>query len=70
MNNEEIRQWIKDNIVMQEEAKVITEQSVSAFNQSVATGRIEPFVEFGDARKIRLYLKSDLEEYAKNKKKN
>jgi len=68
MNNEEIKKWIKENLVMQDEARTITGQSVSGFNQSVATGKINPFVEFGEVRKTRLYLRSDLEEYAKTKK--
>lgn len=68
MNNKEIKKWIKENLVMQDEARTITGQSISAFNQSVATGKINPFVEFGEARKTRLYLRSDLEEYAKTKK--
>ncbi|BCJ86436.1 hypothetical protein [Effusibacillus dendaii] len=68
MNKDEIKKWIKDNLVMQDKARTITGQSVSAFNQSVATGGIVPFVEFGYARKTRLYLREDLEEYAKNKR--
>ena len=68
MNKEEIKKWIKENLVMQDEARNITGQSVSGFNQSVATGRIVPFVEFGETRKTRLYLRSDLEEYARTKK--
>ena len=68
MNEESIKGWINDNLIMQDEARAITDQSVSAFNQSVATGRIKPFVEFGGKRKTRLYLKRDLEEYAKNKR--
>ncbi|TES56204.1 hypothetical protein E2L07_05835 [Halalkalibacterium halodurans] len=68
MNKEEVRKWIKENLVMQDEAKDITGQSVHGFNQSVATGKIEPFVEFGAVRKTRLYLRADLEEYARNKK--
>jgi len=68
MNNEEIKKWIKENLVMQDEARAITGQSVSGFNQSVATRKINPFAEFGEARKTRLYLRSDLEEYAKTKK--
>ncbi|MFB4471791.1 hypothetical protein ACDI16_02335 [Oceanobacillus caeni] len=68
MNNEEIKKWIKENLVMQDEARTITGQSVSGFNQSVATRKINPFVEFGEVRKTRLYLRSDLEEYAKTKK--
>lgn len=69
MNNEEIKQWIKDNLIMQDEARSITGQSVSGFNQSVATGRIKPFVEFGKTRKTRLYLRKEVEEYARLKKK-
>ncbi|MCU6709374.1 hypothetical protein M6D81_11710 [Paenibacillus sp. J5C_2022] len=68
MNNEEMKRWITDNLVMQDEARTITGQSVSGFNQSIATGRILPFVEFGEARKTRLYLRSELVEYAKNKR--
>lgn len=69
MNNEDIKKWINENLVMQDEARQITEQSVSAFGQSVSTGRIMSFVEFGEKRKTRLYLKSDLEEYKNNKRK-
>lgn len=70
MNNEQIKQWINDNLVMQDEARQITEQSVSAFNQSVATGKIMPFVEFESGKRtIRLYFRSDLERYRKNKRK-
>lgn len=68
MNSEEIREWIQNNLVMQDEARTITGQSVTAFNQSVSTGRIQHFVEFGEARKTRLYLRGELEVYAKNKK--
>lgn len=68
MNNEDIKKWIKENLVMQDEARQITGQSVSGFNQSVATGQIVAFVEFGEARKTRLYLRSEIEEYAKKKR--
>ncbi|WP_019156823.1 hypothetical protein [Robertmurraya massiliosenegalensis] len=68
MNNEEIKKWIEENLVMQDAAREITGQSVTGFNQSVSTGKISPFVEFGEVRKTRLYFRKDLEEYAKNKK--
>ena len=69
MDKQQIRAWITDNLVLQDEARHITGQSVSAFNQSLQTGRIKPFVEFvSGSRTIRLYLKTDLEEYAKNKR--
>lgn len=68
MDKKEVKQWIENNLIMQDKAKEITKQSHSAFNQSVATGQIQPFVTFGEARKTRLYLKSDIKEYARNKK--
>lgn len=68
MNKEEMKKWIEENLIMQDAARAITGQSVTGFNQSVSTGKIIPFVEFGEVRKTRLYLKADLEEYAKNKK--
>ena len=69
MNTEEIKNWIYENLVIQDEGIKITGQSTSGFNQSVRTGMIKPFVEFGEKRKTRLYLRSDLEEYAKTKRK-
>lgn len=68
MDKETARKWVQENLVMQDEARAITGQSSPGFNQSVATARILPFVEFGDVRKTRLYLREDLELYAKNKK--
>jgi len=69
MNNDQVKNWIENNLVMQDEARTITGQSVSGFNQSVTAGSIKPFVEFGEQRKTRLYLRSDLEKYAKTKRK-
>lgn len=68
MNKEAVKKWIATNLVMRDEAETITGQSGSAFGQSLATGKIAPFVEFGESRKTRLYLREDLEQYAKNKK--
>lgn len=68
MNNSEIKKWINNNLVMQDEARSITSQSKTAFNQSVQNGKIQPFVEFGTVRKTRLYLKEDLELYRENKR--
>lgn len=68
MNIEEIKKWIEENLVMQDEARTITEQSVSAFNQAVQTEKIKAFAEFGKSRKTRLYLRSEVEEYARNKR--
>ena len=68
MESSEIKKWIEENLVMQDEARSITEQSVSAFNQSVQAGKIKAFVEFGELRKTRLYLRSELEDYATRKR--
>lgn len=67
MTNEKIKEWIDENLLIQDEARKITDQSRGGFNQSVATGRLKPFVEFGEVRKTRLYLREDVEHYAKNK---
>lgn len=69
MDKNKIRQWIIDNLVLPDEARKITDQSIHGFNQSVRTGKIVPFVEFlSGKKKFNLYLREDLEEYAKNKK--
>ena len=67
---DELKQFMNDNLVNQQEAIKITHQSKTAFSQSLTTGKIKPFFETegkGPA-KVRLYLRSDLEEYAKNKR--
>lgn len=69
MDRADIKRWITDNLVLQDEARHITGQSISAFNQSVQTGRISPFIELESGKRtIRLYHREDLEEYAKNKR--
>lgn len=68
MDIEHYRKWCEENLIMQNEARAVTDQSAGAFTQSVATGNIKPFIEFGSARKTRLYLRSDIEYYAKNKR--
>lgn len=68
LDKELVREWIKKNLVMQDEAMKITGQSRSAFMQSLQSGRIHSFVEFGQKRKTRLYLREDMEEYKRNKK--
>lgn len=68
MNQQEIKKWIEENLVMRDEAMRITGQSVNGFQQSILSGKIKPFVEFGNKRKTRLYLRKELEEYKKTKK--
>ncbi|MCQ6288174.1 hypothetical protein [Bacillus cereus] len=68
MKKNKVKTWIEQNLVMQEEARTITGQTTSAFNQSVQNGKILPFVEFGTIRKTRLYLREDLEAYKVQKR--
>lgn len=70
MDQEKIKKWMEENLVTKKEAAAITDQSLNAFNQSVKMRLIEPFFEKGDntSSKVRLYLKSDILDYAKNKR--
>ena len=71
MTNEEIKKWLYENLLTKEQSRQITNQSAGAFNQSVNLGRIKPFFETNGngVQKVRLYLKKDIEDYAKNKRK-
>ncbi|MBE6173687.1 helix-turn-helix domain-containing protein [Enterococcus mundtii] len=66
----EIQQWGKKNLLTRQQAAKITGQSYTAFSQTIKTGKIKPFFEFGDSGPsvVRLYLKSDIEEYAQQLK--
>lgn len=68
MNEDKIKKWIEDNLIQRSEAIKITGQADSSFGEALSAGRVKPFVQFGNKRITRLYLKSDIEEYAKNKK--
>ena len=62
---------MKKNLVGKNEALKYTNQSKSAFSQSVRTGMITPFFEADSeytSGKIRLYYVPDLIEYGKNKR--
>lgn len=67
----EIQEWIYDNLVDKRKGAEITGQSIKAFEQSVRLKYIKPFYENEGvgSSKIKLYKKSDLELYAKNKRK-
>ena len=71
MTYEEIKKWIPENLLTKEQARQITKQSAAAFNQSVNLRRIKPFFESNGegVQKVRLYLKKEIEDYAKNKRK-
>ena len=70
ITNEEIKKWLYENLLTKEQSRQITNQSAGAFNQSVNLGRIKPFFESNGngVQKVRLYLKKDIEDYAKNKR--
>ncbi|MCC4085698.1 hypothetical protein [Enterococcus faecalis] len=70
-SEEEIQKWIYENLVDKGTGAEITGQSLKVFEQSVKLKYIKPFYENeGTASsKIKLYKRSDLEEYAKNKRK-
>ncbi|HGF7600565.1 hypothetical protein AB1I58_00180 [Enterococcus hirae] len=71
MKNSELnhyQNWVTSNLITRKQAAEITGQSHSAFSQTIKQGRIKPFVEIGEGSGpgiIRLYLKSDIESYAK-----
>lgn len=65
MNNNDIKAYMQANLLTKKEAIEITGQSLSAFDQSINTGKIIPFFDKGEDRsRVRLYLKSDVEAYA------
>lgn len=68
-NLEELRAFLANNLLTKAEARTITKQSQTAFNQSIQTGTLKSFYEKGENQsKVRLFLKEECEEYARNKK--
>lgn len=70
-NKKDLQNYLKENLLPMEEARKVTDQSLSSFNSAVASGRIVPFYQTeSEAGRIqnKLYLKSELEEYKKNKR--
>ncbi|MBC6301544.1 hypothetical protein [Listeria booriae] len=64
MSEEEIKQWMAENLIIKNEAHKYTNQSEKAFTQSVQNGIIKPFFEKGEGRSmVRLFLVKELEEY-------
>lgn len=71
MDINEIKNFMHENLLTKKEAMEITGQSLSAFDQSVATGKLVPFFEKGKGRStVRLYLKNDVERYNKQRLKH
>lgn len=63
---QDIQDWCLKNLLTRQEAAKITKQSYSSFSQSVNLKYIKPFLEYGSGTgTVRLYLKSDIETYAK-----
>lgn len=68
MDLEKIKEFMQENLLTKKEAMRLTGQSLTAFDQAVATGRLKPFFEKGEGRStVRLYLKSDVERYNKER---
>ena len=65
-----IKMFMYDNLLTKQEASKITNQSQQAFLNAVNEGFIEPFFETNGKGpgKVRLYLRSDIENYASHKK--
>ena len=64
----EMREWILANLVTKQGAMKITGQSGPAFQQAVRTNMVSPFVEYNESPLVRLYLKSEIEDYAQQVK--
>ncbi|MHC5215179.1 hypothetical protein ACYSNR_00820 [Enterococcus sp. LJL128] len=67
---EDIQTWMKNNLVNKEQGREITGQSKQAFSQSVRLGYINPFfeIEGSTSTNVKLFLKSDLEDYRDKKR--
>lgn len=64
-DNNKIKEWIRENLVTKSGAIKITGQSRAAFQQSVRTNMVVPFIEYDESPTVRLYLRSEIEEYAR-----
>lgn len=63
-----MKEWISENLLTKQEAIKITNQSPETFQQAVRTRVIRPFYESKEGKGpaiVRLYLRSDIEAYAK-----
>lgn len=69
MDKEKMAKFLDENLVTKQEAMKITGQSLTAFNQSISSKQLTPFLERGEGTgKVRLYLRSDVEKYSKSVK--
>ncbi|WZY00390.1 hypothetical protein NSQ26_14060 [Bacillus sp. FSL W7-1360] len=65
IDKEELREYLKENLLNKHEARAITGQSADGFRQSVETHKLTPFFKTGTGPgTIKLYLKEEVEAYA------
>lgn len=69
-NLDDLHAYMKENLLNKQQAMKITDQRAGAFMQAEKSGMFSPFFETDGktASKVKLYLKSDMEEYRKNKR--
>lgn len=70
----ELKLWVKENLISRQDAAELTGQSYTAFSQTLRSERgLKPFVEYknSDGKILyRLFLKSDVLAYAERVKEN
>lgn len=66
----DLKKFLKENLLTKNEAAAITGQTPGAFNNAVHSGMINPFFESSGvgSAKAKLYLKSDVEHYRDTKR--
>ncbi|MGX7195179.1 hypothetical protein [Enterococcus olivae] len=68
---DELQEFMKNNLLKKQDAMKVTNQSAQAFTNAERAGMFKPFYETDGttSSKVKLYLRSDIEEYADNKRK-
>ena len=68
---EEIQEWAESNLINRKQASKVAGLNYEGFSSAIKRKHIKPFIEIGDEKgpsTTRLYLKSDVESYAKKVK--
>lgn len=69
LTKEQLQDFLQQNLIDKHEARKITGQSVTAFNQAVLRRKIVPIIKYGNGRGgINLFLREDIELYKQNMK--
>ncbi|HHA4396986.1 TPA: hypothetical protein ACOBTX_000834 [Enterococcus faecium] len=66
-NLNEIQEWSQNNLINRKQASKISGLNYEGFSSAIKRHHIKPFLEIGDEKGpslTRLYLKSEVEEYA------